>query len=206
MTTEVERMTAAVTAWGRARWPGCRVVRELVLGARRVDLVFVCERDLAGMELKSGADTLARLEGQMREYGRYVPEVWLAVAPRWLEDEAVDHWGRNLVSVSAAGDVTDRRPGQKPHRDELVCSRMLELLWRSEAASIAVRAGVIPVRVPKQFGRGKILKMLSRLLTGNEIIAEVCQELRARQLVGVGSDAPLRPVDTAPPRTYMRRT
>ena len=37
-----------------------------------------------------------------------------------------------------------------------------------------------------------LIRLRQELLTGNEIIAEVCREIRARQLVGVGSDAPVR--------------
>jgi hypothetical protein len=75
-----------------------------------------------------------------------------------------------------------------------VCSRLLELLWYSEACAIAVRTDVIPIRVHKQIRRGHVLKMLARLLTGNEIIAEVCTCLRARPqgMVGYRSDAPMR--------------
>jgi hypothetical protein len=179
--------------WGRARWPGCRVLHELVLGERRIDLVFVLDRDLVGMEIKSSVDTLARLADQMKEYRRYLPEVWAAVALRWRDDGELDR-ERNILTVTSDGAVHQERPtgGFKPERDELVCSRLLELLWRDEAAAIAVRTDVIPLRVPKQINRGKILKMLARLLTGNEVIVEVCRELRARQLVGLRSDDPLR--------------
>lgn len=191
--TEERRIRAAVTAWGRERWPGCRVLHELVLGERRVDLVFVGERDLVGMEIKSSVDTLARLADQMKEYRRYLPEVWAAVALKWRDDDELSR-ERNVLTVTSEGAVHQESPsgGFKPERDELVCSRLLELLWRDEAAAIAVRHDVIPIRVPKQFNRGKILKLLARLLTGNEIITEVCRELRARQLVGMRSDDPLR--------------
>jgi hypothetical protein len=37
-----------------------------------------------------------------------------------------------------------------------------------------------------------VKKLLARLLTGNEIIREVCTELRARALVGLRSDPPTR--------------
>ena len=56
-----------------------------MLGDRRIDLVFVLERDLIGVEIKSGADTLARLAGQMKEYRRYLPELWVAAALKWKD-------------------------------------------------------------------------------------------------------------------------
>lgn len=185
-------MRAAVIVWGRARWRGCRVIHELVLGERRVDLVFVAERDVIGVEIKSSVDTLTRLSEQMKEYRRYFPELWALLANKWRDADEVGRQPNVLLFDDDGIVEPERWPGWKPQRDELVCSRMLELLWRDEAAAIAVRTDVIPVRVPKQFRRDQILKLLARLLTGNEIISEVCRELRARQLVGLGSDAPVR--------------
>ena len=196
---EETQMRAAVTAWGRARWPGCRVLHELVLGERRIDLVFVSDRDLAGVEIKSSVDRLTRLADQMKEFSRYLPEVWAAFAPRWIESEEARQEFRNVpnlicVDVSnAERPVSDWRPSaRKPVRDELVCSRLLELLWRDEAARIAQRMGVIPGVVHTQMRAPLIKKMLARLLTGNEIIREVCAELKARPLVGLNSDGAMR--------------
>jgi hypothetical protein len=129
----------------------------------------------------------------MKEYSRYVPEVWAAVAPKWRDHDEVIHRGNLLVVPTDRPAFVQRpAPGQKPYRDELVCSRLLELLWYEEAARIAVRTDVIPHRVPKQITRPKVLKLLARLLTGNEIIENVCRELRGRPWVGHRSDGPMR--------------
>jgi hypothetical protein len=190
------RLRARVAEWGRARWPGARMLHELAMGERRIDLLFVCERDLIGVEIKSSRDKLTRLDGQMKEYGRYVPEVWLAVAERWRDHDDVIGRAGNLLIVPDDGRpafIQKPAPGRKPYRDELVCSRLLELLWYEEAARIAVRTDVIPMRVPKQFRKGKVLKLLARLLTGNEIIENVALELRARPSAGGWrSDRPTR--------------
>lgn len=181
-------MRDAVTAWGRDRFRGCRVIYELALGERRVDVVFVTERDVVGLEIKSSRDTLARLEAQTKEYRRYFPEIWVAVAPRWAGADEL-HREPNMLVVDGDKIVDDPRR-DKPMRDELVCSRMLELLWIAEAQRIAQRTGVIPGAMTKQMGR-RARPMLARLLTGNEILVEVCKELRARPLTGQGSDDPV---------------
>lgn len=191
-------MRAAIIAWGRARWPGVRVIHELACGERRTDLVFVCDRDIVCFEIKSSVDRLDRLAPQLKEYQRFFPEVWAALAPCWEEDGLRDIPNRMTVD-GAGGTVRVHGRRLRPFRDELVCSRLLELLWVSEAQTIAQRTGVIPGTPTRQLA-GKTKKMLARLLTGNQIIAEVCRELRARQLVGRGSDAPMRTVD-APMRT-----
>lgn len=184
---EVHAITDAVTAWARKRWPDVRVLHELALGRRRVDLVFVTPSDIVVAEIKSSQDTLTRLDDQVREYSMYVPEVWVAVARKWQDHKGLRYWRRNLV-VYDGGDIIEYRKGEKPYRDELVCSRMLELLWHSEALRIAQRTDVLPGPAHKQLRSGHVKKLLARLLTGNEIIREVCAELRNRPLVGRGSD------------------
>lgn len=184
-------MRDAVMAWGRKRWPDVRVLHELVIGTRRIDLLFVSTNDLAAVELKSGNDRLDRLEGQLREYSFYLPEIWVAVARKWAKHKELR--GHNLIVVDPP-DVKERRPGKKPQRDELVCSRLLELLWQSEAMRIAQRTGVLPPVMHKRLPADHVKKLLARLLTGNEIIREVCTELRARPLVGLRSDGPTRSI------------
>jgi hypothetical protein len=188
---EERAMRDAVMAWGRRRWPDARILHELVIGERRIDLLFVSTGDLFAVELKSARDRLDRLDGQLREYAFYLPEVWIAIAPRWEKHKAFRHGGHNVIVVDPPK-VAERRRGEKPHRDELVCSRLLELLWGSEALAIAQRTDVLPRVVHEPLPAAHVKKLLARLLTGNEIIREVCTELRARALVGLRSDPPTR--------------
>jgi hypothetical protein len=188
-------MRAVVSAWGRRRWPGSRIIHELALGERRVDMVFVGDRDIIGVEIKSSKDTLARLPAQMKEFGRYLPELWLAFAPKWKDaDELHDVPNAILIENGEVVAWSENRRS-KPSRDELVCSRMLELLWTGEAQAVAQRTGVIPGAPSRQMA-AITKKMLARLLTGNEILAEVCRCIRERPLhmVGNGSDGPVRSV------------
>ena len=187
----------AVAAWGRAQWPDVRVIREMALGARRVDVLFVMASDLVGVEIKGPKDSTDRLAAQLTEYRYWLPLVYAALDVKF-KDKTKGVWIPNLLWIDGQV-VTDEHAKYskwKPHRDDLCCSRLLDLLWRDEAAAVAVRTGVIPGRVPKQFNRGKILSMLARLLTGHDIVKQVCRELRARQLVGMGSDLPMRTEDT----------
>jgi hypothetical protein len=191
--SEELQLRVAATEWGRKRLPGCRVIHELVCGERRADMAIVGEKDLIGIEIKSSRDKLDRLDEQLKEYGRYFPEVWLFIAPKWIGA------ARKLSGVNVAvvrdGRVEVLRPpkARKPYRDELVTARMLEWLWVEEAARIASRTQVIPgPSVSTRYPTANVRKLLARLLTGNEIIREVCRELRARPLVGLMSDAPCR--------------
>jgi len=193
------QLRAAAAAWGRKRLPGCRVIHELVCGERRADLALVGEKDLIGIEIKSSRDRLDRLEEQLKEYGRYFPEVWLFVAPKWAP--AAKELAATNIAVAHPDRVEVLRPRKAgaPYRDELVTARMLEWLWVEEAARIAGRTQVIPGPVvSRRYPAANVKKLLARLLTGNEIIREVCRELRARPLVGQMSDPPLRARSAGP--------
>lgn len=209
---ETLAIRAALDAWIRDRWGAdVRVLHELALGRRRVDLVVVGEHDLAGIEIKGPRDRLDdRLKGQLETFAYYLPELWLAVPPKWRDHDGYRFCGVNRVVVFPAGSDIEfveeprrRRPIDRlrassgrardpdPVRDDMCCARLLELCWWSEVAAIAVRTKIIDgAGAWQSMHIGKLRGMLARLLTGHEIVRQVCTELRSRPLTGIGSDAP----------------
>jgi hypothetical protein len=67
---EEQEIRIAVEAWGRKRFGDVRVIHELALGDRRIDMVFVCRDDIVGVEIKGPKDSLSdgRLGEQLREF------------------------------------------------------------------------------------------------------------------------------------------
>jgi hypothetical protein len=193
---EEQEIRVAVEAWGRGRFGDVRVIHELALGDRRIDMVFVGKDDIIGVEIKGPKDSLSdgRLSGQLREFNFYLPEVWLAVALRWQKHRDVKR-RRNLLFPTENGIkiAKDKSDGKfRPERDEFFCSRLLELLWVDEAARIAQRTDVIPGVTLTREPVWKVKRLLARMLSGHEIVKQVCTELRARPLVGLGSDRAMR--------------
>ena len=193
---EEQDIRAAVEIWGRKRYGDVRVIHELALGERRIDMVFVGRDDIVGVEIKGPRDSLSdgRLAGQLREFSFYLPEVWLAVAPQWRKHADV-RGRRNVLlptedGIVIAGEKTDGK--FRPERDEFFCSRLIELLWVEEAARIAQRTDVIPGVTLTREPTWKVKRLLARMLSGHEIVKQVCIELRARPLVGRGSDRAMR--------------
>lgn len=194
---EEQALRAQVDAWGRARWGAdVRVLHELALGDRRIDMVFVLAADLVGVEVKGPRDSLSdgRTPAQLREFKFYLPEVWLAVDAKWEHHDHVRHAANVIVRRPSGMELLypPRVGRHRAARDEFGNSRLIELLWNDEAARIAQRTGVIPGNTPTRGAAYKVKAMLARLLTGHEIVKEVCRELRARPLVGMASDAPMR--------------
>lgn len=186
---ETHGATESIIAWGLARWPSARALREVALGTRRIDVLFVLESDLFGVEIKGPKDSLDRLEAQVREYGYWLPRTYVALHTRF-KSKVEGKWIPNLLWID--GDTVSPAGGAETERSDLCCSRLLELLWRDEAVSVAVRTEVIPQFVPKTFTRGQIQSMLARMLTGHQVVKQVCTELRARTMVGMGSAEPVR--------------
>lgn len=186
-----------MTQWGRARWGDVRVIHELALGCRRCDLAFIGVSDIRVVEIKGPRDNLSdgRLPFQLAEYQQLVPEVWLLVAPKWLSHDHVRFVTNLLIPTANGIEIANERPNKRfePRREEYCLSRLIAMLWIEEAARIAQRTGVIPGVLTNTPTR-KVRAMLCRLLTGNEIIREVCTELRARpaHMTGAGSDPPIR--------------
>jgi hypothetical protein len=188
-------MRAAVAEWGRARWPDARVIHELVTGQCRIDMAFVRPADLIGVEIKSSRDVLDRLDKQMAEFHRTIPVLWLAYAPKW-SDHVRSHYSaatanRLQVDVSPetgpkVGDAWEIH--HKGVRNWRVYSGMLELLWADETRAVATRKRVSHAKRAPQY---TLMPELARLLTGQEIIEEVCRELRGRAAFAAGSDAPV---------------
>jgi hypothetical protein len=193
---EEQDIRVAVEAWGRKRFGDVRVIHELALGERRIDMVFVGTADIIGVEIKGPRDSLSdgRLGEQLREFNFYLPEVWLAAASRWQKHRDVKR-RKNLLLPTERGIevVRDKGDGKfRPERDEFFCSRLIELLWVEEAARIAQRTDVIPGVTLTREPVWKVKRLLARMLSGHEIVKQVCIELRARPLVGRGSDRAMR--------------
>lgn len=49
-----------------------RIIEEKAMGKSRADVVMVLEEELVGIEIKSDADTYARLSRQVKDYDRFL--------------------------------------------------------------------------------------------------------------------------------------
>jgi hypothetical protein len=80
-------------------------------------MVFVGVKDKAGVEIKSSRYRLDRLEVQIEEYRRWLPEIWVAVAIKWQHHDALGFSRRNLIWVDDgaedAADVIEDRLGRR---------------------------------------------------------------------------------------------
>ena len=145
-------------------------------GKCRVDLAAIAPDLLVLVEIKSRKDTLDRLPEQVRIFG--------PACHRLVVCYAAERWDYSTVSKSADWSVEiwpDNRPewwsiggGFKPPNT----SAMLNLLWRDELYWEASRAGFQP---HKRESRSPLMRKLWDGLTGRQVVAAVCRQLRARR-------------------------
>ncbi|MCI5650335.1 MAG: sce7726 family protein [Fusicatenibacter sp.] len=115
-----------------------RILEEKVMGKSRADLVMVLPEALYGIEIKSDADTYARLARQVRDYERYYDCNIVVVGTshaRHIHEHVPEHWG--IITVESVGERIDFYFYRKPQRNpNMKWEKKLSVLWRSELAQL----------------------------------------------------------------------
>lgn len=113
-----------------------RIIEEKTMGRFRADVVMVTPDSLFGIEIKSDADTYARLSGQVKDYDKYYDYNFVVVGTSHamhIREHVPEYWG--VITVELVDDVFDfyilRQPQQNPR---VTWKKKLEILWRPELA------------------------------------------------------------------------
>lgn len=161
-----------------------RILEEKMMGKSRADVVMVAPDAIYGIEIKSDADTYARLGRQVKDYNLYydynyvvagashglhveehVPECWGIITAEWTE-EGVDFY-------------ILRRPGRNP---KMNWKRKISILWRPELAHIQELNGLPGYKgKSKLFVMGKILEKVPE----DVLQAQLCEELFERDYTAI---------------------
>lgn len=133
-----------------------RIIEEKQIGKSRADVMLVLDSMLAGVEIKSDADTYARLERQIADYNRCFDINYIAVGsthaahvtehvPEWwgiitVEEKTIDSDDESKKEVDF---YILRQPELNPRRHhEFFRKRQIDFLWRPELANIQERYGL----------------------------------------------------------------
>lgn len=141
-----------------------RIIEEKQIGKSRADVMLVMDEKLIGIEIKSDADTYARLERQILDYNRCFDMNYVVVGtkhaahitehvPEWWGIITVEEYDDNDESTGnlKADFYTLRRPDLNPRRHyEFFRKRQLDFLWRPELLHIQEIHGF-----PKYPGKSK---------------------------------------------------
>lgn len=120
------------------RFGKIRIIEEKTMGKSRADIVMVLPGILAGIEIKSDADSYTRLDRQVKDYNQYFDRNYVAVGTSHamhIEEHVPEWWG--IITVEEVEGAADfyllRQAKDNPGVD---WERKLSLLWRPELAHI----------------------------------------------------------------------
>ncbi len=162
-----------------------RIIEEKQIGRSRADIMMVMTEAVAGIEIKSDADTYTRLKRQVRDYDRYfdcnyvvaggshglhirehVPEWWGIITAEWVEG-TVDFY---LL----------REAKENPKAEQ---KRKLSLLWRPELAHIQEINGLARYR---QKSKVFVIEKILLKVPEDVLRKQVSNELFERDYTEIG--------------------
>ena len=143
-----------------------RILEEKIIGSSRADVVMVTPEAIYGIEIKSDADTYARLKSQVKDYDKYYDMNFVVVGTSHaahIEEHVPAYWG--IITVEEVDNNLDiyilRHPEPNP---KVTWKRKLEMLWRPEIAVLQDE-----FKMPKYREKSKkfvLTKVLEKLENG----------------------------------------
>ena len=121
-----------------------RIFEEKMMGRSRADVVMVMEDALCGIEIKSDADSYARLSRQIKDYDKYYDYNIAVVGTKHansIKEHVPEWWG--VITVEEENGALDfyfyRKPTSNPKVD---IAKKITILWRPELAHIQAINGM----------------------------------------------------------------
>ena len=115
-----------------------RILEEKQIGRSRADIFMITDEALFGIEIKSDADTYARLESQVRDYDKFYDYNMVAVGSSHAEhvhEHIPKYWG--IITIDEVGGKPDFYFFRKPEPNPKVkLKNKLRILWRPELAEL----------------------------------------------------------------------
>jgi hypothetical protein len=149
-------------------------------GTCRVDIAVVSGY-LHGYEIKSDADTLERLPGQVSIYGDVLDRATLVVGERHVEkakSKIPDWWGIKVAIGGPRGGIDFETERPVKMNSGINAVALAELLWRPETVEILRELGA-PERLLRK-PRAILYKYLADVVELDELRALIRQRLKAR--------------------------
>ena len=140
-----------------------RIIEEKTMGRSRADLVMVTGKSLVGIEIKSDADTYARLATQVKDYDKYYDYNIAVVGSSHgihIKEHVPEHWG--IITVEEVDGAPDfymlRKPESNPN---MKLENKLKILWRPELALIQEKYGMAKY---KEKSKAFVIEKISTLV------------------------------------------
>lgn len=161
------------------RYGKIRIIEEKTMGRSRADAVMVTPELIVGIEIKSDADTYARLSRQVKDYDLYFDCNYVVTGSTHaahVHEHVPQWWG--IISVELWTEKVDFYVVREAERNpKVVPERKISILWRPELSHIQEMNGMAKYRdKSKKFVQNKILEKVPEEILQRQI----CQELFER--------------------------
>ena len=154
-----------------------RILEEKRTGAARADVVMVTPEALYGIEIKSDADTYARLEKQVRYYNWYYDRNIIVAGTRHaahVEEHVPESWGIITVELDETGKVDFyflRKPGTNT---KMKPERKTTILWKAELYRLLEKNNLPKYRgKSKKFIREKLIEKVPEEILWPQVSEEL---------------------------------
>lgn len=149
----------------------------LCQGDVRVDVAAV-NGELAGFEIKSPSDTLARFPNQCRIYSKVVDRAWLVAPVKTIAKASVPEWWGQIAVFELHDRLALRVVKDADRNPKIDPLSLAKLLWRDEALETLRNAGKARGVMTKS--RKAIWKRLIESIEMDDLRAAVCAALKRR--------------------------
>lgn len=141
-----------------------RILEEKTIGKSRADVVMVLPSQLIGIEIKSDADTYARIDRQVSDYDIFFDQNIVVVGSSHaihVCEHVPDYWG--IISVEVIDERVDfyvvREPALNP---KMKIERKIKILWRPELSALQAKYQLYAYKdKSKDFVQKYLLEQLS---------------------------------------------
>lgn len=155
------------------------IIEEKQMGRSRADVVMVTPEAVYGIEIKSDADTYARLKRQVRDYNWFYDYNYIVVGTSHayhVQEHVPKWWG--IITVEIENGKPDFYVLKQPEKNpKLKWERKLSMLWRPELAHIQEINGMPKY---KQKSKDFVIEKIIEKIPEEILQFQVCEELMQR--------------------------
>lgn len=170
------------------RYGKVRILEEKCTGKARADVVMITPDTLYGIEIKSDADTYARLDKQVKNYNWYYDKNMIVAGTSHaahIKEHVPEWWGIFTVELDENGEVDFyvlREPGENPKVKE---ERKITILWRTELNHLLEKN-----KLPKYRDKSKkfVQDKLMEKVPGEILWPQAYEELFERDYNTIGQE------------------
>lgn len=159
-----------------------RIIEEKQIAKSRADVMLVLEEKLIGVEIKSDADTYARLARQVKDYNKFFDYNYVVVGSshsKHIEEHVPEYWG--IIEAISKEESVEFNVLREPEINKRVqrtykMKRKLSILWRPELSHIQEINGMPKYKQrSKDFVITKIMEKVPWDLLHKQISEELFQ-------------------------------